>query len=109
MTQSKNKANIHVEKPSISDEYNLLRPLLHSVSNEVKVLSSKKQDGILNENKVKVINKILNRIKVLSQDEPTNEFLELLDEESLPSNSDAVLVLVQFESAMEQFRRKHRL
>jgi len=107
MKQPVNPKSNQINEPSIKDEYNLLKPLLHSIYSEMKVMSSRKQDGILNESKVTVINKILSRIKVLLKKEPTNDFLELLDLESLPSNSDAVLILVQFESAIEQFRRKN--
>ena len=89
-------------------EYKNLYPLISDVLREIKELSKKKQDGILNELKVKTINRILLRLKKLLTDEPLNDFLDLLNEDSLPSNSDAVLVIVQFETALTQFERKHK-
>jgi hypothetical protein len=89
-------------------EYKNLEPLLIDVLREIKELSKRKQDGILNELKVKTINRILLRLKKLLADEPLNDFLDLLNEDSLPSNSDAVLIIVQFETALAQFEKKHR-
>jgi hypothetical protein len=39
--------------------------------------------------------------------EPTTQFLELLDDEILPTNSDAVLVLAKFQAAMAHFYNKY--
>lgn len=93
-----------------TNKYELLRPLLTSILSEVKELSKKKQDEPLNKLKVGMINKILSQIKedVLS-DDPLCEFLDLLDSETLPSNSDAVLIIAQYDTAMIQFRIKHYL
>lgn len=90
-----------------ADKHDLLFPILISLFTEVKELSKKKQDGILNEMKVKMINKVLGNIKELLKDDPTTEFLELLDIVDLPSNSDAVLIIAQFNAAMEQFKGRY--
>ena len=91
-----------------TDKYELLHPLLTSILFEVKELSKKKQDEPLNKLKVGMINKILSQIKadVLS-DDPSREFLDLLDDETLPTNSDAVLIIAQYDTAMNQFHAKH--
>jgi len=89
------------------DQYSLLYPLLKSSYNEIKELSKKKQDGILNKFKVGLINKLLIQIKEVLKDEPSFEYLDILSDEDLPSNSDAVLILSQFVSAMEQFEEKY--
>ena len=93
---------------SQAQKYELLYPLLKSILFEVKELSKKKQDEPLNKLKVGMINKILSQIKsdVLNQD-PSREFLDLLDDETLPTNSDAVLIIAQYEAAMSQFHGKH--
>jgi hypothetical protein len=93
---------------SQADKYELLYPLLTSILFEVKELSKKKQDEPLNKLKVGMINKILTQIKndVLSED-PSLEFLDLLDSETLPTNSDAVLTIAQYDAAMKQFKAKH--
>lgn len=88
-------------------KYEMLNPLLNSMLGEMKELSKKKQDGFLNKLKVSMINKILTQIKILLSTEPTSEFISLLDEDSLPTNSDVVLILSQYQSAMNQYRGKY--
>ena len=90
-----------------ADQYEMLYPILSSVYDEIKELSKKKQDGALNDVKVKMANRVLSKVKALLADDPTNEFLDLLDEEKLPSNSDAVLIIAQFRAAMHQYKDKH--
>lgn len=89
------------------EEYRLLSPLFHSLLKEVKELSKKKNDEIINEFKANTINKILIRIKDLLKEEPTFEFIESIDVNRLPSNSDVVLIMVQFETALEKFHYKY--
>lgn len=90
-----------------AEQFDMLFPILESVFNEIKELSKKKQDGALNELKVKMTNRILSKVKTILNDDPTVEFLDLLDEITLPTNSDAVLIIAQFKAAMEQFKDKH--
>jgi hypothetical protein len=89
------------------EKYQLLYPIFDKVFIEVKELSKKKQDELLNKLKVRMINRILEEIKTLLVDEPTSQFLDLLDDETLPTNSDTVLILAQFEAAMNMFRRRY--
>lgn len=79
-----------------AEEFDMLFPILDSVFNEIKELSKKKQDGALNQVKVKMTNRILSKVKTILKDDPTVEFLDLLDEVTLPTNSDAVLMIAQF-------------
>jgi hypothetical protein len=88
-------------------KYEMLFPMLEAVYIEIKELSKKKQDDVLNKLKVKMINRILEQVREILAGEPTIPFTELLDEEMLPSNSDTVLMLAQFKSAMVQFRAKY--
>lgn len=101
----------HKDAEVITEEqvrkYDLLNPLLHSTYAEMKELSAKKQDLVLNRMKVTMINRILRQIRDLLAGQPTVEFIELLDEETLPTNSDAVLALAQFMSAMHQFHERY--
>ena len=87
--------------------YETISPLLHSAFDEVKEFSKKKQDELLNAKKVKMINRLLEKAKVVLKKEPTVDFLDLLDENELPSNSDAVLVISQYISALHKFRGDH--
>ena len=97
------------KKPTKSqtEEFDMLLPILDSVYDEIKELSKKKQDGVLNELKVKMINRLLIKVKFILHEEPTIEFLDLIDEVSLPTNSDAVLIIAQFRTAMAHFKEKH--
>lgn len=90
-----------------AEQFDMLFPILESVFNEIKELSKKKQDGALNEVKVKMANRILAKVKTILKDDPTIEFLDLLDEVTLPTNSDAVLIIAQFRAAMQQYKDKH--
>jgi len=90
-----------------AEEFDMLFPILESVYNEIKELSKKKQDGALNELKVKMTNRVLTKVKSILDEDPTVEFLDLLDDVSLPTNSDAVLIIAQFKAAMSQFKEKH--
>jgi len=90
------------------EKWQLLYPILGKVLIEVKELSKKKQDEVLNKLKIKMINRILGEIKTVLVNEPSSQFLDLLDEETLPTNSDTVLILAQFQAAMDGFRAKYR-
>lgn len=90
-----------------AEQFDMLLPILNSVYTEIKELSKKKQDGALNEIKVKMTNRRLSKVQTILKDDPTVEFLDLLDEVSLPTNSDAVLIIAQFQAAMVQYKDKH--
>lgn len=87
--------------------YDTISGLLSAAFNEVKEFSKKKQDDLLNEKKVKMINRLLEKAKEVLKDEPTVDFLDLLDETQLPSNSDAVLTMSQYISALNKFHSDH--
>lgn len=84
-------------------QYRMLNKLLASSFSELKEFSKKKPDELLNSFKVKSLNRILSPIKEIMKNEPTSEFLDLLDEDTIPSYSDAVLIIAQFNAAMKQF------
>lgn len=88
-------------------KFEMLFPMVNSDLHEIRELSKKKQDEPLNKFKVKTINKKLEKVIDILANEPTSEFLELLDDETLPSNSDAVLIISQFIRALEHFRSKY--
>ena len=84
--------------------YEMLAKLLDSSFIELKEFSKKKPDELLNKFKVTSLNRILSPIKDVMRNEPTALFLDLLDEDTIPSYSDAVLIIAQFQAAMKQFR-----
>jgi hypothetical protein len=88
------------------ERFEMLSTLLDSIYGEMREFSKKKPDEVLNQLKVKMINKVLQQAKEALASQPSIAFLELLDDGSLPSNSDAVLIIGQFRSAMSHFRQK---
>lgn len=88
------------------DRFERLSPLLESIYEEMKEFSKKKADGPLNPLKVKMINKILAQVKEFLVQDPNVEFLELLEEATLPTNSDTVLIIGQFRAILNQFKAR---
>jgi hypothetical protein len=74
---------------------------------EIRELSKKKPDAIMSKGKVKIINRVLEDIKDILEIEPEGKFLDLLDDDELPQTSDAVLVMVQYETALKAFKNKY--
>ena len=91
----------------IVEKFEILSPMLDAIFIEIQNLSKKKQNDPLNKLKVKMVNKILEEFKEILADEPTIQFLDLLDDQTLPSNSDCVLILAQYRSALSQFKSKY--
>jgi hypothetical protein len=89
--------------------YNTTRAIFAGLIKEVRVLSSKKPDATLSKGKVKIINRTLTDLRKVLEREPEYKFLDLLDDDDLPQTSDAVLIMVQYESALHSFsKRYHR-
>jgi hypothetical protein len=106
----KNKPEISIEFWPTKEEIKLfstIQPLINSDLNEMRELSKKKPDEPLNKFKIKLINKKLEKAISLLRNESTTEFLELLNEETLPTNSDAVLQISQFIIALHKFKYKY--
>lgn len=87
--------------------YERLVPMLEAAHREMSELSKKKQDGIVNAVKIKLINRLLTDLGVLLEDDPSHGFVDMLDQETLPQNSDAVLILSQWKAALEQYKNTH--
>ena len=92
------------EKGAKHDE---LMPLLSAMFSEFHDLSKKKPDGVLNKRKVEIVNRLLHDVLEILEGEFTRAFLDLLDEDDLPQNSDVVLILSQVVAAMEAFQAKY--
>ncbi len=74
---------------------------------EIRELSKKKPDAIMSSGKVKIINRVLEDLKQILGTEPESKFLDILDDSTLPQTSDAVLAMVQYETALESFSNKY--
>ena len=105
------KKNNEEKLPSKADvmKYIMLYDFLESAYVEMKDFSKKNPDSLLNERKVKSLNRILKDVKGILASEPTVFYMDILDEEMLPSNSDVVLTMSQYRSALENYRKKYRL
>jgi hypothetical protein len=74
---------------------------------EFQELSKKKPEAALNKRKVEIANRLLTDVLDLIKGESTHAYLNLLDEDDLPQNSDVVLILGQAVAAMRAFRKKY--
>jgi hypothetical protein len=74
---------------------------------EFQDLSRKKPDGAVNKGKIVIVNRLLKDSLTILEGEPQRQFLDLLEEDDLPQNSDVVLVLSQYCEAMDQFHNKY--
>jgi hypothetical protein len=91
------------------DLYNAAKEIFAGLIKEVRELSKKKPDATLSKGKVRIINRALVDLQIVLSSEPEKKFLDLLDDEELPQTSDAVLVMVQYESALEKFPQRYFL
>ena len=76
---------------------------------EMRELSKKKPDATLSKHKVDILNRILADVQAILEDEPEARYLDLLDDGLLPQNSDAVLVMVQHETALAAFEKRYNV
>ena len=90
-----------------AEKHDNLMPLLNSMFREFQELSKKKSDGVLNKRKVEIVNRLLRDIHGILQGESTSAYLDLLDEDDLPQNSDVVLILGQTVAAMGTFKERY--
>lgn len=88
-------------------EYEASHDVFASLLHEVKELSKKKPDASMSAGKVKIVNRVLENLLTVLEGQPDAKYLEALDDDDLPQVSDAVLVMVQFESALASYRERH--
>ena len=83
------KSNVDLDLPTEQEAatYDRLVPMLEAAHREMSELSKKKQDGVVNALKIRNINRLLAELQRLLDNDPSRNFVELLDEETLPQNS----------------------
>jgi hypothetical protein len=100
-----------MSKTTVSEEavrkFETLMSLLKSMHEELREFAKRKQDGAVSKTRVAMINRLLSEAKELLKEEDTARFLDLLDEDTVPQNADAALVLGQYVAAMNQFHDRH--
>ncbi|HEV3332336.1 MAG TPA: hypothetical protein VG096_15205 [Bryobacteraceae bacterium] len=99
-----NKSPITREQVSI---YETTKPLLEAMREELKELSKKKPDATLSKSKVTIINRLLADLTELLKEESNSKYLDMLNDDDLPQYSDVVLILSQFDAAMDSFKATH--
>lgn len=104
MTKEINQKTTTQDKVNV---YESTAPFLESLYKEIQILSKKKPDGTLNQNKVKLINRLLSDIKTMLSDEADSKYLDLVNDEDLPQYSDVVIILSQYLVAMDKFRHRY--
>lgn len=97
----------HVTTDAVVESYEASQPVFEALLAEVKLLSKKKPEATMSPGKVKIINRVLEDLLVFLKKEPTGKYLELLDDKTLPQMSDAVLAMVQFDTALEAFKDRY--
>lgn len=112
MLNSKNmalKKDPPIPNPNLPKEadtllFDTVEKMIHSAIKEMKEFSTKKPNEIISLSKATSLNKLCEPIKRIVKKEPSAEFLELINIENLPSYSDTILILSNYETAMKQFR-----
>ena len=97
----------HVTTDGAVDIYVASCDVFDGLLSEMRELSKKKPDMTLNKGKVKILNRILTDIRGILKKEPEGKYLDLLDDDDLPQNSDAILVMVQYETALNAFKNRY--
>ena len=98
----------HVTTEAVVAAYQACFGVFSGVLSEMRELSKKKPDSTLNKRKVVIVNRVLRDLQEFLKEEPEGRYLDLLDDEDLPQNSDAVLVMVQYEKALVAFRNRYQ-
>jgi len=82
-------------------------PLLEAMYSEFKELSKKKPDSAVSKSKIKITNRLLEKVRKVLEDTTSIEFLDLLDEDDVPQVSDVTLILSQYVASMKAFYEKY--
>ena len=101
------KSEVNLPSNADVNQFLLLRELATGLYNEMKDLTKKSPNETLNAFKIKSLNRVLEPIKDLLQNQPTALFLDVMEESALPTNSDAVIIFSQYLSAMKKFEEKY--
>lgn len=97
----------HVTRAATVADYRTGSIVFDGLIKEIRELSKKKPDATMSAGKVKIINRVLFDLMNFLKTEPEGKYLEKLDDDALPQVSDAVLVMVQFETALQAFRGRY--
>lgn len=101
------KTELNLPTNAEVNQFLMLRELVTGLYEEMKDLTKKSSKETLNEFKIKSLNRVLKPLRELLKDQPTAMFLDLLEDDSLPTNSDVVIVLSQYLSTMKKYEERY--
>lgn len=90
-----------------SSSFDVVMPLLNALYLEFKDLSKKKPDDVASISKIKLVNRLLMKIRIILADENSLELLDVFNEDDIPLISDVVLQLSQYVAAMKSFKARY--
>jgi hypothetical protein len=97
----------HITTDAAVATYKSATGVFAALLTEVRELSKKKPDATMSASKVKLINNVLSDLLTILENEPQGKYLEVLEDEALPQVSDALMMMVQFDAALEAFRARY--
>lgn len=97
----------HVTTTAHVETYEASNEIFESLLKEMRELSKKRPEATMNPGKVKIVNRVLKDLLTFLKDEPEGKYLDELDDEALPQVSDAVLIMVQFGTALKKFDSRY--
>lgn len=101
------KTKYYINQKEI-DLFEMIYPMIDSMTKEVKALSAKKPSDVLNVFKIRMINRLITTARELLKNQNSLSYLDVLDEETLPQNSDVVLILTQYIEALNHFKEERQ-
>src|SRR5712692_7801432 len=88
-------------------QFKATEPLLSAMLEELRKFALKKPEATLSKQKVFIVNRLLTDLQKVLADERNSKYLDLLTDDDLPQYSDAVLILSQYEAALQSFRARY--
>ena len=102
-----NETASEVTARSKVEAYATLMPMLQAMFREFQDASKKKPEAALNTKKIDIVNRLITGALSLLEGQPERKYLDLLESDEMPQNSDVVLILGQVVAAMEAFKKRY--
>lgn len=97
----------HITTVSVVKTYESALGVFSALLREVRELSKKEPDATLSGSKVKLINTVLSDLLSFLITEPEGKYLQTLEDADLPQVSDALMMMVQFDAALDAFKVRY--
>ncbi len=96
------------EIEDLGARYEAISSLFRAMASDIRTLSSKKPEGLLNPRKIATVNRILTELLEILEKEPTKPYLENVEEDHVPQYSDVAMIVGQYEAALGTFKKQYR-